>query len=283
MAGAGLLIPSALAACSRTEPGSGASAEDTLKKIKEQGYVTVGFAGERPFGYKDGDKITGQGPELHKAIWATLGVKEVRGKLVEFGSLIPGLNANRFDSVAAGMYITPERCAQAQFSEPEYNMPESFLVAKGNPKNITDYESLKKSGAKMGTLGGAVEVGYAKEFKISGVQTYDDVVSGRQAVESGRIDAFAGTTLTLSTSLKEKPSGKLEVSEPFFPVIGGEKVNGAGASVFRKKDTSLREAYDKGLAELKSSGELLKILAPFGFTEDMLPGDDLTMKGLCAG
>ncbi|MGH3730624.1 MAG: ectoine/hydroxyectoine ABC transporter substrate-binding protein EhuB [Micromonosporaceae bacterium] len=278
--GAGLLVPSGLAACSRTEPGSGESTEDTLKKIKDQGYITVGFAGERPYGYKQGDKITGQAPELHKAIWGKQGIKEVRGQVVEFGSLIPGLNANRFDAVAAGMFITPERCAEAAFSEPEYTAPGAFMVPKGNPKKITDFPSAAKAKAKLGVLGGAVEEGYAKDAGAS-TQSYDDVVSARQALESGRIDAIALTAITLRTNLKEKPSDKLEVTEPFFPEVDGEEEKSAGASVFRKKDTSILEAYNKGLKELKDSGELLKIIQPFGFTESEIPPADMTTKSLC--
>ncbi|MGH3664144.1 MAG: ectoine/hydroxyectoine ABC transporter substrate-binding protein EhuB [Micromonosporaceae bacterium] len=281
VAGAGLLAPSTLVACSRTEVGTGAAKQDTLKKIKKQGYVTIGFANERPYGYKDGDKITGQAPELHRAIWKTLGIKDVRGKVVSFDGLIPGLKANQFDAVAAGMYITPERCQEAAFSEPEYRMPEAFLVRKGNPKKISDYKSLITQKAVMGTLSGAVEVGYAKGSGVKKIQTYDDVLTGREAVGSGRIDAFAGTSLTLRTSLKDAPSDKFEVTEGFFPVVDGEEQPTSGASVFRVGDTSILDAYNEGLAKLKESGELLEILKPFGFTEEEMPSEEDTAEKLC--
>ena len=32
------------------------------------------------------------------------------------GFVIPGLNAGRFDLIAAGLFITPERCEQVAFS-----------------------------------------------------------------------------------------------------------------------------------------------------------------------
>ena len=41
-----------------------------------------------------------------------IGVTKFDGVIVNFGSLIPGLTANRFDVVVAGMAIRPERCAQ---------------------------------------------------------------------------------------------------------------------------------------------------------------------------
>ncbi|MGH3664145.1 MAG: ectoine/hydroxyectoine ABC transporter substrate-binding protein EhuB [Micromonosporaceae bacterium] len=283
LAGVGLVVPSALVGCNRTEVGTGAAKEDTLKKIKDQGYITIGFANERPYGYKEGDKITGQAPELHRAIWKDVGVDEVRGKVVSFDGLIPGLKANQFDAVAAGMFITPERCQEAAFSEPEYSAPGAFLVMKGNPKGITDFDNAAKANAKIGVLSGAVEQGYAKSAGVKSIQTYDDVTTAREAVESGRIDAVALTALTLRTSLKTEPSKKLEVTEAFFPVIDGKEQPSAGASVFRKNDTNLLDAYNKGLAKLKESGDLLAILEPFGFTDAELPDKSMTTKKLCAG
>jgi polar amino acid transport system substrate-binding protein len=38
--------------------------------------------------------------------------------LTEWGSLIPGLNAGRFDIITAGMYITPKRCKNVAFTDP---------------------------------------------------------------------------------------------------------------------------------------------------------------------
>ena len=280
--GAGLLLPSGLVACSRTEVGSGESEEDALARIREQGYITIGFAGERPYGYREGDKITGQAPELHKVIWREAGIDEVRGELVEFGALIPGLNARRFDAVAAGMFITPERCDQASFSEPEYSAPGAFMVPAGNPKGITDFEKAAAANARIGVLGGAVEEGYAKQAGAT-TQAYDDVQTAREALEAGRIDAIALTAITLRTNLRENPSDQLEVTEPFFPVINGKEQRSAGASVFRKSDTTLLNAYNDGLAQLKESGRLLEIIKPFGFTEAEIPPDDMTAESLCAG
>ncbi len=54
--------------------------------------------------------------------------------LTEFGSLIPGLQAGRFDIIAAGMFVNPKRCEQVQFSEPTYGIGQAFLVAEGQPE-----------------------------------------------------------------------------------------------------------------------------------------------------
>ena len=80
-----------------------ANAETTLEKAKRDGYVRVGFANEAPYGFATPDgKLTGESPEVVKAILKKLGINQVDGVLTEFGSLIPGLQAGRFDMIAAG-------------------------------------------------------------------------------------------------------------------------------------------------------------------------------------
>ena len=94
-----------------TLPALTATAETTLEKARQQGYIRVGFANEAPFGYATPDgKLTGEAPEVAKAVLTRMGIAEVDGVLTEFGSLIPGLKAGRFDIIAAGMFITPKRC-----------------------------------------------------------------------------------------------------------------------------------------------------------------------------
>jgi polar amino acid transport system substrate-binding protein len=104
-------------------------------EARRQGYIRVGFANEAPYGYATPDgKLTGESPEVVKAVLAKIGIPQVDGVLTEFGSLIPGLLAGRFDLIAAGMFITPKRCAQVQFSEPTYGIGQAFLVKKGDPR-----------------------------------------------------------------------------------------------------------------------------------------------------
>src|SRR5262247_4556589 len=135
-----------------------AFAETTLEKAKSQGYIRVGFANEAPYGYATPDgKLTGEAPEVAKAVLAKIGIPQVDGVLTEFGSLIPGLKAGRFDIIAAGMFINPKRCAEIAFSEPSYGIGQAMLVKKGNPKNIKDYTTFASNGdLKLAVMAGAV-------------------------------------------------------------------------------------------------------------------------------
>ncbi|WP_460807371.1 transporter substrate-binding domain-containing protein [Micromonospora zhanjiangensis] len=253
-AAAGAVVASgALAGCSRTGTAdSGAGGQGLLKQAKERGYLTVGFAGEAPYAYKEGGDLTGQDPAVHREIWTSLGIKELRGVQVEFGQLIPGLNAKRFDVVAAGMFILPERCAQAKFSAPVYVAPQAFLVPAGNPKQITDFPSVAKSGITLGVLPGSVEASLGKKQGVTKTVEVASQRDGLSALKANRIQAFALTSISLRNMLKDNPNSGFELTEPFTPVVDGKEQIGAGGAVFRNESDELRMAFDRELAKLRS-------------------------------
>jgi polar amino acid transport system substrate-binding protein len=280
---AGLLtMPGLVAACGddETEGGGG-----LLEQLRSQGSITVGIAGEKPYAYLEGGDLTGMDPSVQKEIWGNLGIDDVRAEQVDFDGLIPGLAARRFDVVAAGMFITPERCGQAAFSDPMYCAPNAFLVPPGNPDDISDFKSVADAGIKLGVLGGAVEGIFAEEtgVKSSNIVEMPSLRDGLLQLEQGRVGAFGLTSITLKDVLKENPDTDVELTEPFTPVIDGKEQLGCGGAVFRKRDSDLRQAFNEELAKLKESGELLKIIKPFGFGPETTPPEDATTARLCKG
>jgi polar amino acid transport system substrate-binding protein len=259
---------------------SGARGGDLLDRLRGAGVVRLGIAGEIPFGYIDTDgRLTGEAPELARVIFKRLGVDRVQPVPTEFGSLIPGLNSQQFDVVAAGMYVNAERCEQVIFSDPDYQMLDAFIVRKGNPEGLRNYRDVVKSGAKFATGTGYAEIQYAVDagYRESDILIVPDQVAGLNAVEAGRVDVFAGTALTVREVVKK--SAKAEATEPFKPIVDGEPHVDGGAFAFRPTETKLRDAFNGELAKMKKSGELFRVLKPFGFTEDEMT--DLTAKELC--
>ncbi|GAA3770532.1 ectoine/hydroxyectoine ABC transporter substrate-binding protein EhuB [Streptomyces phyllanthi] len=271
------------AGCSRVPTAAaGVKGGDLLSRLRAQGVVRLGIAGEIPFGYIDKDgKLTGEAPELAKVIFKRLGVDRVQPVPTEFGSLIPGLNSQQFDVVSAGMYINPERCEQVIFSDPDYQMKDAFIVRKGNPKGLHDYADVVEKKAKFATGTGYAEIGYAVEagYEESDILIVPDQVAGLNAVEAGRVDVFAGTALTVREVVKK--SGKAEATEPFAPLVEGKPHVDGGGFAFRQTETTLRDAFNGELRKLKESGELFRILKPFGFTKAEMT--DMTAKELCRG
>jgi polar amino acid transport system substrate-binding protein len=267
-----------------TVAGSGeAFAETTLQRARRQGYIRVGFANEAPYGYATPDgKLTGESPEVVKAVLEKIGIPHVDGVLTEFGSLIPGLQADRFDIIAAGMFITPARCKQVQFSDPTYAIGQAFLVKAGDPKGIKDYSSIKANqDLKLAVMSGAVEMGYAKDAGIpfSQLVILPDQSSLVKAVQSGRADAAALTALSIE-DMASKNEGVQ--STPPFGAVTGKSVVGYGGIAFRKDDKDLYEAFNTELKKFIGSPEHIKLVTPFGFGNGFLPGNK-TAAEICTG
>lgn len=272
------------AGCSESRGPGGAA--DTLERARKEGRMRVGFANESPYAYAESatGRLTGEAPEIARAVLAGIGIPVIEGVLTEFGSLIPGLNAGRFDVIAAGMYILPGRCKQVAFSNPTYAVGEAFIVALGNPLKLHGYDDLARHPrARLGVVAGTVERAYARETGVpeARIVVFPDTPSALEGVLAGRVDAFGGTSLTVNSLLERARSPQLERAAPFRdPVIKGKPARGYGAFAFRKNDEKLLAAFNAGLERYIGTPAHLAAVKPFGFTAAELPGA-VTARDLC--
>lgn len=272
-AGAGLALPRL------------ALAETTLERAKKDGFVRVGFANEAPFGYADeSGKLTGEAPEVLRVILKKMGINEVDGVLTEFGSLIPGLKAGRFDIIAAGMYVKPDRCAQILFSEPTYSISEAFAVKAGNPLKLATYKEIAENPqAKLGVMTGAIQKDYALKsgVKADQISSFPDTPSAIAALRADRVDVVAATSLTIGDMIHKSGADSGLEALPPFSKVGSESVVGHGAFGFRKDEADFRDAVNAELKGFIGSPEHLKLVEPFGFSKYTLPV--LTTEQICSG
>jgi polar amino acid transport system substrate-binding protein len=275
-----VLTAATLSGCTKTDTTAGG---DLLQSLKDKGTVTVGFAGEAPYSFEQNGQLSGATVALHREIFRNLGIETVEGVQTDFGALIPGLQAQRFDAVSAGMSILPERCEQAAFSEPEFMYTTALMVRQGNPLGLTDMQSIKDKGAKMTVMTGAIESDYATSLGIDAAQV-GSPQDGMDAVTSGRSDVFALTAISLNWLADHNPDAQVEVTESFVAEIDGKPQIGAGGTVFRTDDEDLLDAYNAELRKITSDKDkYLSIVGEFGFTEAELPDPELTTAKLCAG
>lgn len=287
------------ASCGDDEEGGGASdldlpepncpaqppdGGDRLAQLQNRGTVTVGIAGEVPYGYQDASgRVTGEAPELARSIFTCLGVANMRAQVVDFSALIAGLQAGQFDMIAAGMFINPERAAQVNFTDPDYCGSQSFAVREGNPLGLTDYESVTASRGKLGVMAGAVEQGQAEVAGIPRDQlsVFIDVNAQYDALDVGRVDAVAGTFATVNRQA-EASGGRFEAVEPFLSKDeNGDEELGCGAFAFRNDNQELRDAFNEELNRQQDDGTAREIVMAFGFSdEDVDRAEELTVEDL---
>ena len=267
-----------------SEGDGGGDGDSTLQSAIDAGTITVGFAGEAPYSFEEGGELTGATVALHREIFSELGIDEVDGVNADFGALIPGLNADRFDVVSAGMSILPERCEQALFSEPEFMYTTALMVPEGNPEGLETMDDLVDSGLSSVTMTGAIESDYASSLGLSDNSEVSTPQDGMDAVTTGRADAFALTGISLNWMADNAEDSGVEVTESFVQEIDGVPQVGAGGTVFRTDDEELQQAYNEKLEEIVSDEDrYLEIVGDYGFTAEERPDGSLTAQMLCEG
>lgn len=257
-------------------------ASGDLTEMFPDGTVRIGIANEVPYGYEGEDgEPTGEAPELAKAILGDLGIENIEATVVEFGSLIPGLLADQYDMIAAGMFINSERAEQVLFSDPDYCADTAFAVEAGNPQGIETFESFLDSDAVLGVLGGAVEETYAIETGIPDdqISRFGDTPSLVDALTAGRIDAFALTGPTVQAQVGNLDG--YEATDGFIPVIDGEEQLGCGAFAFHPDNQEFRDIFNEKLNEYQENDQILPIIEEFGFSQAAVDAaKDLTVDDL---
>lgn len=265
---------------------SGAAFAASLEEIRENGTIRIAVANEIPYGYTDpSGEAKGAGPDVAKHIMEELGIDNIEWVTTEFSSLIPGLQADRFDMVAAEMAILPTRCEKVIYSEPNTSYGEGLLVAEGNPMELTAYADFAEKDATVAIMAGADQLDFMQalgvpEDRIVTISSNADAIS---TVSTGRADAYAATGLTAS-ELAAKSDAVEVVDEFKDPVIDGEEVRSWGGFTFAKDSEDLRDAVNDVLTAFKQTDEWRNILAGYGFTEADISGSmDRTTEELCAG
>jgi polar amino acid transport system substrate-binding protein len=254
--------------------GQNAGAQSTLERAKKDGVVRMGFANEAPWSFAQTDgAIVGADHDLAVLVFSRLGIPKVEGVLTKFGSLIPGLKADRFDVIVAGLYIRPERCKQVAFSEPTAAVGDAVVVLAGNPKKITGFKSVVDDPSIK--LGGVVGAATAQNARTAGVPDsqitmFPDFVSAVVALKAGRVDGALQTAITAQTTVDADPA--LARASPFQQaIINGKPAVNYAAFAFRPEDHDLVQAFNAELAKVLGTPEYLAMVAKYGLTANEVP------------
>ena len=137
-----IIATSLLVAAAMVVPLTPASATesctDTLTKAQAASYVRMSSYQQPPHGWFDinSGKYQGIDVEVIETVLKGLNITSWDYVTADWGAMIPGLNACRWDIMSIGMTYTKLRSEMVQFSLPVYQYGVAMLVAKGNPKKI---------------------------------------------------------------------------------------------------------------------------------------------------
>ncbi|WP_367108484.1 transporter substrate-binding domain-containing protein [uncultured Psychrobacter sp.] len=233
-----------LAGCNNSsEPTENATADapaDTetmnIKLATESSY--------KPFSYTDADgNLIGYEIELVDALCAQMQAEcEVISQ--DWDGLIPGLNAQKFDGIIAGMNITPERQEVVEFSDPYYYSGFVLIGKKGDDISI---DSLQ--GQSIGSQRATTATEYLQEeHSDADIKLYDTQDNTYLDLTSGRIRAMMVDKVIGVNWLDTDAGQDYEIK--------GEEIStnkDAIAMAFRKGDPLVAK-FNQALNELKANG-----------------------------
>ncbi len=257
-------------------------ADGSLDRIKKQGYVKTAVNQELPYAeLKSNGEMVGVLPEVVEAVLAESGIGEFRGVLIDWGAMIPGLQARRYDMVSGGLFINPKRCKAIIFSEPILCDAEAFVKLKSNPLSITSFAELKNHPtATAATAPGSFEHIATKDAGIPRdklVLWEGNIQNGMQLISTGRADVLLSPLGSAVDAVsKSSDPGKFEIIAPVTDVAGG-----CAAIGFNASDRELRDAFDVGLKRLQASGKFAEILKKWDKSPEVVLAT--SRKAKCAG
>jgi len=252
-----------------------ASADSLMDRIKSGEPIRLGFANEIPWAYPgDSQEPLGFVNAITLGVLKSMGHTNIEPVVTEWGGLIPGLKANRFDIITGGMYILKSRCQNVNFSEPIGVFGECFIVPKGNPKGLQSYQDIKEKGAIIVTGSGYSTIENAKKEGVSAskIMTVPGNTEILAAVRAGRADA-GGVTYFSALHLSKKSGGLVEPTDPTKNPEWTFNWVGIG---FRQADTEFLAAFNKALKKYIGTDEMMKAVAQYGYGKSQLPGDVTT-------
>ncbi|WP_119460045.1 ABC transporter substrate-binding protein [Rhodospirillaceae bacterium SYSU D60014] len=239
---------------------SGTADARSLEEIKESGVISIVTTSSSPphgFLSPDSGELEGIMFEVGRAVADKLGV-EAEFTEVPFNGLIPSLRSDRADLMSGPLFITEKREEVVDFTQPVYGWGEGLVTQEDSDTTYANLESL--GGQTVGTLIDSVQYEMIKNVPdVEGIRTYRDYISLIADIRAGRIDVGVIDPPSIAYQIKLHGIEGVRLAEDYKPVNNWK----VGMAV-NEGNAELLEAVNNAIAELKSSGELKRILTDWG-------------------
>ena len=233
----------ALAAC-----GSGNSDTNTASGSAGKTTVTVATSPDfPPFESLDGSEVVGIEVDILQAITGKLGL-EMQLEQMDFESVIPGVQAGKFDIGMSGITITEDRQKNCDFTQPYFLASQAIVVTPDSDITCTADLEGKTISVQTGTT--AEEYCMENGYEVLAFAANNDAAA---ALTSGKaaawvVDNEVGVALAAQQGLVVLDEAM--TSEPY-------------AFAFAK-DSALTAQFDEALGELLADGTVAAIFEKYG-------------------
>ncbi|MGO3346364.1 MAG: transporter substrate-binding domain-containing protein [Marinomonas sp.] len=253
---------------------STSSLADTLDDVKAKGVLVIGtelqFA---PFDFLVNGKHEGLNKDFFTEVGKELGVK-VSYLDLPWPSVLPGLEAKKYDMVGGPVSITKTRLKRYDFSLAISDASVALLKKAGNNK-IIKAEDI--AGLTVGAGKGSSPAAQLDEFSQTlstpaKIKLYIDNNQAYSEIMTGRVDAVANSLPNIAYIASQHKN-----FEVVLPPFGQEAYSGY---VFRKDEgsKSLKEAINKIMIKMENDGRMAIIQKKWFGVEMDLPQQPIDPK-----
>lgn len=202
-----------------------------------------------PYEYYDNGQLVGIDIEVAGAIAEKLGMK-LETTDIAFDSIIPGVQAGKYDIGMAGVTVSEDRLQQVNFSDSYATGVQVVIVKEGGKVQSLD----DMADAIIGTQSGTTGFIYASsDFGDDHVKSFTKTTDAVEALKNGQVDCVLLDNAPAEALVDANPDAGLSILETAYTVEDY-------AIAINKENTDLQAKINAALAELVADGTLQSII-----------------------
>ena len=202
-----------------------------------------------PYEYYDNGQLVGIDIEVAGAIAEKLGMT-LETTDIAFDSIIPGVQAGKYDIGMAGVTVSEERLQQVNFSDSYATGVQVVIVKEGGKVQSLD----DMADAIIGTQSGTTGFIYASsDFGDDHVKSFTKTTDAVEALKNGQVDCVLLDNAPAEALVDANPDAGLSILETAYTVEDY-------AIAINKENTDLQAKINAALAELVADGTLQSII-----------------------
>ena len=202
-----------------------------------------------PYEYYDNGQLVGIDIEVAGAIAEKLGMT-LETTDIAFDSIIPGVQAGKYDIGMAGVTVSEDRLQQVNFSDSYATGVQVVIVKEGGKVQSLD----DMADAIIGTQSGTTGFIYASsDFGDDHVKSFTKTTDAVEALKNGQVDCVLLDNAPAEALVDANPDAGLSILETAYTVEDY-------AIAINKENTDLQAKINAALAELVADGTLQSII-----------------------
>lgn len=245
-----------LSACGGSQNSNSNSAASGAKAAGldvNKTYIVATDASYAPMEYMENNAVVGFSHDILDAAAKSQNVK-LEFVNTPFKGLFANVDKGDSDIGLASITINDERKQQLDFSDPYFEATQMIVTTDRNA-NIKTFADLKTRPASVqAATSGDLILQDLQGKDSQNIKRFETMPLAFKELESGGVDAVVGDSSVVAYYVKQNPNAKLNtVVDPSF-------VKEHYGFAFKKgRNDGLREAINKGLAQIKTDGTYDKI------------------------